>query len=120
MPEQHKSGGKKAKGGGRFSARRKSDAVVRLLRGENLETLSRELGVTAAKLSEWRDLFLSAGSSSLKTKYTKSGEPTDVREEQLQRLKAKVGEQTMEIELLNAKIDQMEIGVPFGGRRLRR
>jgi hypothetical protein len=36
---------------GRFSAKRKTDAVVRRLRGEDLETLSRELGVTAATLS---------------------------------------------------------------------
>jgi hypothetical protein len=29
--------------------------VLRLLRGEDLETLSRELGVTAATLSGWRE-----------------------------------------------------------------
>jgi hypothetical protein len=33
---------------GRFSARRKTEAVLRLLRGEDLDTLSRELGVVAA------------------------------------------------------------------------
>ena len=35
----------------RMSARRKQDAVLRLLRGEDLELVSRELGVTAAELS---------------------------------------------------------------------
>jgi hypothetical protein len=39
---------------GRFSARRKTEAVLRLLRGEDLDTLSRELGVVAATLSGWR------------------------------------------------------------------
>ena len=39
---------------GRFSARRKTETVLRLLRGEDLELLSRELGVTAATLSAWR------------------------------------------------------------------
>ena len=39
----------------RMSARRKQDAVLRLLRGEDLELLSRELGVTAAELSGWRE-----------------------------------------------------------------
>ena len=43
---------------GRFSARRKTDTVLRILRGEGLELLSRELGVTAATLSGWRDDFL--------------------------------------------------------------
>ena len=37
-----------AEGRGRFSVRRKTGAVLRLLRGEGLEVLSRELGVTAA------------------------------------------------------------------------
>jgi hypothetical protein len=45
-------------GRGRWSAKRKFAAVLRLLRGEDLETLSRELGVTAAALSggssSWR------------------------------------------------------------------
>ena len=45
----------------RMSARRKQAAVLRLLRGEDLELLSRELGVTAAELSGWRDRFLAAG-----------------------------------------------------------
>ena len=38
----------------RNSARRKLAAVTRLLRGEPLETLARELNVTVARLSEWR------------------------------------------------------------------
>jgi transposase len=40
---------------------RKSAAVLRLLRGEDLETVSRELGVTAATLTGWRDSFLAGG-----------------------------------------------------------
>ena len=44
-----------------MSRRRKRDAVLRLLRGEDLETLSRALGVTAATLSGWQDAFLAAG-----------------------------------------------------------
>ena len=39
---------------GRFSSRRKVQTVLRLLRGEELDVLSRELGVTAATLYEWR------------------------------------------------------------------
>ena len=46
------TGGAAGRGrGGRFSVGRKSDAVMRLLRGEDLETVSRELGVTAARVS---------------------------------------------------------------------
>ena len=46
---------------GRFSARRKRATVLRLLRGEDLESVSRELGITAARASQWRDQFLAAG-----------------------------------------------------------
>src|SRR3954464_10086119 len=42
----------------RNSARRKLAAVTRLLRGEPLETLARELNVTVARLSQWRDRAL--------------------------------------------------------------
>ena len=42
---------------GRFSKRA---TVLRLLRGEDLESVSRELGITAARASQWRDQFLAA------------------------------------------------------------
>jgi len=47
--------------GGRMSRQRKREAVLRLLRGEDLETVSRSLGVTVATLSAWLDAFLTAG-----------------------------------------------------------
>ena len=47
--------------GGRMSRQRKTAAVLRLLRGEDLETVPRELGVTAATLSGWREAFLVVG-----------------------------------------------------------
>src|SRR4028118_2018258 len=54
--------------GGRMSRQRKRDAVLRLLRGEDLETASRSLGVTAAALAAWRDTFLAAGEAGLATR----------------------------------------------------
>src|SRR5919199_600727 len=39
---------------GRWSSRRKTEVVLRILRGEALDALSRELGVTAATLAQWR------------------------------------------------------------------
>jgi transposase-like protein len=50
-----------------MSRQRKRDAVLRLLRGEDLETVSRSLGVTAATLSSWRDAFLAGGEAGLST-----------------------------------------------------
>ena len=96
---------------GRFSVQRKSEAILRLLRGEDLELLSREYGVTAARVSQWREDFLSAGQGGLKKR------PQDERDGQITRLQAKVGELTMANELLEHKIDRMEEGRPFPRRR---
>lgn len=43
---------------GRFSARRKTETILRLLRGEPLDSVAREPGVTAATLAQWREQFL--------------------------------------------------------------
>jgi transposase-like protein len=98
----------------RMSARRKQDAVLRLLRGEDLELLSRESGVVAAELSGWRDAFLAAGEASLKSR------PADARDAEIGRLKEKVGDLTMANELLGAKIERLETSRPLAPRRPRR
>ena len=46
---------------GRWSANKKLDVVLRLLRGVKLEELSREVGIEAHRLAAWRDEFLDAG-----------------------------------------------------------
>ncbi len=98
----------------RMSAKRKQSAVLRLLRGEDLELVSRELGVTAAELSAWCEGFLAAGEASLKTR------PADGRDGEIGRLKAKVGDLTMANELLAMKIEHLEAGRPLARRRSRR
>jgi len=98
----------------RMSARRKQETVLRLLRGEDLELLSRQLGVAAAELSGWREAFLAAGEVALKTR------PADARDAEIGRLKEKVGDLTMANELLEAKIERLETARPLPRRRSRR
>ncbi len=100
--------------GGRMSRQRKRDAVLRLLRGEDLELVSRALGVTAATLSGWRDAFLAAGEASLE------GEALATRPTDNERLKAKLGEMLLDRELLEAKVAALEAGRPLARRRSRR
>ena len=100
--------------GGRMSRRRKTAAVVRLLRGEDLETVSRALGVTAATLTAWREAFLAGGEASLATRPA-SGEALKA-----ERLKAKLGEALIERDLLHEKIAALEAGRPLGRARPRR
>src|ERR1044072_2501855 len=61
--------------GGRMSRQRQSAAVLRLLRGEDLESVSRELGVTAATLTGWRGVFFGAGGAALATRAATGGGP---------------------------------------------
>jgi len=96
---------------GRFSARRKTETILRLLRGESLDSVARELGVTAATLAQWREQFLAGGQTALKSR------PADERDEEIQRLRAKVGEITMNNELLLDRCHRLEGGLPLASRR---
>ena len=96
---------------GRFSARRKTDTILRMLRGEPLDSLARELGVTAATLATWREQFLAGGQAALKSR------PADERDDEIQRLRAKVGEITMNNELLLERCHRMEANLPLTRRR---
>jgi transposase len=100
--------------GGRMSRPRKRDAVLRLLRGEDLETVSRSLGVTAATLTSWRDSFLAAGEAAL------TSHPADGVTLESERLKARLGEMLLKHELLEQKITTLEGGRPLVRRRWKR
>jgi transposase len=78
--------------GGRMSRQRKRDAVLRLLRGKDLDIVSRSLGVTAATLSGWLDAFLDDGEAGLATK------PTSGVKRESDRLEARLGEMLLERE----------------------
>ena len=98
----------------RLTAVRKQEAVLRVLRGEDVDLVARSLEATAADVSNWRDAFLEGGASNLKQR------PRDARDEEIDRLRAKVGEITMDNELLYEKIAKMQAGHPFARRRSKR
>ncbi len=96
----------------RFTAKRKLQAVQRLMGGESLEAVSRELGITVAQLSEWRDDALASAEAGLKA------QARDRRDDEIARLKSKLGDVTMDNELLQEKIDRLEARKsPSRGRR---
>ena len=97
-----------------FSAQRKMAIVARLLRGEPLDLVARETNVSVAKLTEWRERALGGAASALKER------ECDERDDEIARLKSKVGEITMDNELLYAKIAAMEGKRPLARRRPRR
>ena len=99
--------------GGRMSRQRKAAAVLRLLRGEDVELVSRSLGVTAATLTVWRDAFLAAGEAALTTK------PSTGEELENDRLRARLGAALIERDLLYEKVANLEANRPLAGRRLK-
>jgi Transposase len=109
--EGSKNGWKKPE---RFSARQKTEVVLRLLRGEALDLLSRELGIPAARIATWREAFLDAGQAALKK------QPLDSRDREIGRLREKLGEVTMDMELLREKMGRLENSHPLWSRRSRR
>jgi transposase len=94
-------------GGGRWSANRKVSVILELLRGADLETTSRKYRVTVATLTQWRDRFLAAGESGLKSR------EADVEDEEKKRLKSVVASVCLDNELLREKIARLENGRPL-------
>jgi hypothetical protein len=71
--------------------------VARLLRGEPLDLVARQINVSVARLTEWRDRALAGAATALKER------ERDDRDDEIARLKSKVGEITMDNELLYAR-----------------
>ena len=100
--------------GQRWSAGRKRDVVLRLMRGESLDSLSREMGVEIYRLEEWRERALAGLELGLKDR---QGEPLA---EALDAAKRHIGELSMEVELLRERARAAEKRLPLAMRRSRR
>ncbi len=101
-------------GAGRWSAQRKVSVILELLRGADLESTSRKYRVTVATLTQWRDRFLTAGESGIKSR------EVELEDEEKRRLKAVVATISVDNELLREKIARLENGRPFPAGRSKR
>jgi transposase len=86
----------------RWSARRKEGVVLRLLRGEGLDALARETGQPAGRIARWREEFLAAGREGLKSR------PAPVEDRRLAEAQRKIGELTMDLDILRALADAVD------------
>ena len=100
--------------GQRWTAARKREVVLRLLRGESKEVISREIGVEIYRLEEWHQKALKGIDASLTRRRT------DPKQVELDDAFKRVGELTMENELLYRKIDTLENKRPLPRGRSRR
>ncbi len=78
----------------RWTAARKQEVVLRLIRGETLDAVSRDVGVPMYRLADWRDRSLMGITVALHEG------PGDGREVALKEARRKIGDLLMEIELL--------------------
>ena len=92
----------------RWSAGRKKEVVLRLLRNEPLDDLSREVSVPIYKLEQWRDRSLAAIDAGLKER---ENDPVSA---QLDDANRRIGELVMEIEILRK---ERQAKRPLAGRR---
>lgn len=84
----------------RWTASRKIEVVLRILRGESLDAISRELGLEVYLLEEWRSKALQGMESGLKAR------AEDPLQQELDNAKKRLGELLMENELLQVKADR--------------
>jgi len=86
--------------GQRWSVARKREVVLRLLRGESAELLSRELGLPIFKLEQWRQKADAALEGALKER------EADAASVELDAALKRIGELSMENELLRTRIER--------------
>ena len=86
--------------GQRWSLSRKRDVVLRLMQGEPVEGLSRRLAVPVWKLEEWRQRGLAGIDAGLRER------DDDPKERELAEAHRRIGELSMENELLRARLEK--------------
>ena len=86
--------------GKRWSVNRKREVVLRLLRGEAAEDLSRDLGVPLYKLERWRQKAEAALDGALKER------EMEAVSDELATAMQRIGELSMEVELLRSRIER--------------
>ena len=91
----------------RWTAKRKAALVLSILRGEtSIQEAARKHGLTVAEVEDWKEKFLLAAENALRSR------PKDeeaLKEEQIKRLKQKIGELVLDIDILKEAIK----GRPF-------
>ena len=82
----------------RWTAKRRAALVISLLKGETTAAeAARRHGLKVAEVEEWRVRFLLAAENGLRAR---PKEAEALREEELNRFKRKVGELTMDLDIL--------------------
>jgi uncharacterized protein DUF1153 len=95
----------------RWRAPRKTEIVLRVVRGEAIDEVARDIQVPAHEVEEWRRVLLESGQQGLKRR------GLDPEDREVRRLQAKIGDMTMRLELAEHLLEKR--GFAEDVRRLR-
>lgn len=91
----------------RWTARRRSALVLSIIRGEtSVQEAARKHGLTVAEVESWQERFLEGAENNLRTR------PRDEdaqREEEVRRLKQKVGELVLDNDILKEAVKRVPL-----------
>lgn len=86
----------------RWTAKRRSALVIEIIKGKTtVREAARKHGLKASEIQEWHDRFLAGAENSLRSK---PRDETAMLEEQNKRLKQKVGELVMDMDILKEAV----------------
>lgn len=77
-----------------LTSKKKTEIILELLRGEDIELLSRKYEITVSDLSQWRNSFISNGEHGFKR---------DPEQSKLQKAERLIGQLQLELELTKKK-----------------
>jgi len=96
----------------RWTAKRRTALVLSIIKGEtSVQEAARKHGLKVAEVEEWKEMFFTGAENALRSR------PRDeeaMREQEVKRLKQKVGELVMEKDVLREAMR----GHPFGSKIL--
>jgi transposase-like protein len=94
----------------RWTAKRRSALVVSILRGEtSVQEAARAHGLTVAEVEDWQERFLMGAENALRSR---PREEEALKEEEIKRLRQKVGELVLDLDILKEATKDR----PFGPR----
>ena len=86
----------------RWTAKRRSALVLSILRGEtSAQEAARKHGLTVGEVEDWQERFLSGAENSLRSRRR---DEEALREEEVRRLKQKVGELVLDNDILEEAV----------------
>ena len=97
----------------RWTSKRRSALVLSILRGEtSAKEAARKHGLKVGEIEDWKDRFLLGAENSLRSR------PRDqevLKDEEIKRLKQKIGDLVMDLDILNTaiKLKEEREGRPF-------